>query len=150
MCDQLGEIRRDQLVRDLESYSCDILCIQETKIQNGADLTIHGNRLICFPSDSRYYGCGFLIKQMWVGNIHRTWKISDRICVIQLICDLNKPPSGHGKTNLISTINVLHQHPKDQKVTPRQKIHFIGNLAIPSTTCGTKLYYSLQGTLTLR
>ena len=24
-----SDIRRDQLVRDLESYSCDILCIQE-------------------------------------------------------------------------------------------------------------------------
>ena len=124
-----SEIRRDQLVRDLESYSCDILCIQETKIQNSADLTIHGNRLICFPSDSRYYGCGFLIKQKWVGNIHRTWKNLDRICVIQVICDLNKPPSGHGKTNLISIINVYAPTSQRSESYPEEKDTFYSQLS---------------------
>ena len=124
-----SEIQRDQLVRDLESYSCDILCFQETKIQNGADLTSHGIRLICFPSDSRYYGCGFLTKQKWVGNIHRTWKISDRTCVTQLICDSNKPPSGHRKTNLISIINVYAPTSQRSESYPEEKDTFYRQLS---------------------
>ena len=77
----------------------------------------------------------FLIKQKWVGNIHRTWKISGRICVIQLICDLNKPPSGHGKTNLISIINVYaptsqrsESYPEEKDAFYRQLSNTIGDL----------------------
>ena len=50
----------------------------------GIDINIKNNRLICFPSEKSHYGNGFLIKSIWKENIHKFWKISERICVLQL------------------------------------------------------------------
>ena len=37
-----------------------------------------------FPSTSRFYGCRFFIANKWIDKTHRVWKVSDRICVLQL------------------------------------------------------------------
>ena len=42
------------------------------------------HRLISLKSESKYYGNGFFILKEWRNNIHRCWKISDRIAVLQL------------------------------------------------------------------
>ena len=86
-----------------------------------------------------------MIKQKWVGNIHRTWKISDRICVLQLTCDLNKPPSGHGKTNLISIINVYAPTSQRSERYPEEKDTFYRQLSNATDDLGNKTLLFIAG-----
>ena len=60
-----SEIRKEQLIHDLESYNLDVLCIQETKIKDGDSRVIRGNQLLCFESNSKHYGCGFVINEIF-------------------------------------------------------------------------------------
>ena len=79
-----SDIEKDNLVSDLIKYKADVICLQETKLANGVDVNIRGQRLLCFKSDSRHYGSGFLLSKLWSDKIHRTWKVTDKICVLQL------------------------------------------------------------------
>ena len=65
-------------------YNIDICGLQETKIPNGLDEDIQGNRLICFKSECEHYGNGFIVNKRIVENIEKYWCVSDRISVIQL------------------------------------------------------------------
>ena len=65
-------------------YKLDICCLQETKITNGVDTNINDHRLICIPTDCKHYGNGFIVSPKWKHNIHKYWKVSDRISVIQI------------------------------------------------------------------
>ena len=60
-----------------------MLCIQETKCEE-IDCNIGKNRLIIFKSVSQHYGNGFVVNKKWSENIHKTWRVSDRIAVLQL------------------------------------------------------------------
>ena len=123
------KLKKEQLCTAIESYHLDIICLQETKIANGANKTIKQHRLLCFESKSRHYGCGFLITKKWTNSINRAWKVSDRICVLQIIRDLEKPRnSTQNKTNIISISTYMPIHQKDQKNAPRKKRHFTINL----------------------
>ena len=77
------EFKRKSLVEDLEKYKLDVCCLQETKIHEGLDININSNRFICLPSESVHYGNGFLVASKMVSHIHKYWKVSDRISVIQ-------------------------------------------------------------------
>ena len=79
--------KQDSLARDVDNYKLDICALQETKIENGLDISIGKNnhRLICFKTDSRHYGNGFVVSSKWTQNIHRSWRVSDRVSVIQLL-----------------------------------------------------------------
>ena len=77
------EFKRKSLAEDLEKYKLDVCCSQETKIHEGLDINIKSNRLICLPSESVHYGNGFLVASKMVSHIHKYWKVSDRISVIQ-------------------------------------------------------------------
>ena len=92
-----SNLRKELLNEDLIKYDLDIICLQETKIQNGTDINIGNSRLICFESDSRHYGNGFLINKSWKNSIHRVWRVNDRMCVIQFKAK---------NENLVSIINV--------------------------------------------
>ena len=37
-----------------------------------------------FSAEKSHYGNGFLIKSIWKENIHKFWRVSERICVLQL------------------------------------------------------------------
>ena len=39
--------------------------------------------MVCLKTDSRYYGNRFFIYSKWRNNVHRCWKVSDRIAVLQ-------------------------------------------------------------------
>lgn len=72
-----------QLTRDAERYGTDIICLQETKIKKGLDKNICDEyRLISLPTNQRHYGNGFLVSKRV--QIHRYWKVSDRIPVLQV------------------------------------------------------------------
>ena len=92
-----SNLRKQHLESDLKKYKLDIICLQETKIQDGIDININRSRLICFKSECRHYGNGFLVSESWTNSIHRTWQVNDRLCVIQFKSKNNK---------IISIINV--------------------------------------------
>ena len=48
------------------------------------DTNVNNCRLICLPTENKHYGNGFIVSNEWSERIHRYWKISDRISVIQL------------------------------------------------------------------
>ena len=76
------EIKKDHLASDLNRYDIDVCGLQETKISNGADVTIQGHRLICLKSECEHYGNGFMVNNRLVENIEKHWRVSDRISVI--------------------------------------------------------------------
>ena len=90
-----------------------MLCIQETKIKDGDSRVIRGNQLLRFESNSKHYGCGFVINKRLSNSIHRFWKVSDRVCVLQI--KLEEVVYKKSKTSpLISIINVYA--PTSQRV----------------------------------
>ena len=50
------DVKKHQLVQDLVDYKLDILCVQESKIQDGCDVNILGHRV--FPSKAAAQGSG--------------------------------------------------------------------------------------------
>ena len=78
-----SEIKKWNLNEDLLKYNIDLICLQETKINDDMDIQVKESRLICFKPECRHYGSGFLINKAWKDKIHRTWKETDRISVIQ-------------------------------------------------------------------
>ena len=84
--------KQKALVKDMKNYKIDICCTQETKIKDGIDKNIKNYRLISLPTESKHYGNGFIISKKLVNNIHRYWKVSDRIAVLQLYTSENTVP----------------------------------------------------------
>ena len=84
--------KQKALVRDMKDSKIDICCTQETKIKDGIDKNIKNYRLIALPTESKHYGNGFIISKKLVRNIHRYWKVSDRIVVLQLYTSENTVP----------------------------------------------------------
>eukprot|EP00112_Aurelia_sp_Birch-Aquarium-sp1_P019881 Seg5003.2 transcript_id=Seg5003.2/GoldUCD/mRNA.D3Y31 product="hypothetical protein" protein_id=Seg5003.2/GoldUCD/D3Y31 len=78
------EFKQQQLVHDMGNYEIDICCLQETKITDNRDFNIKDYRLINLQSNCRHYGNGFFISPKWKDRIVKYWKVSDRVCVIQL------------------------------------------------------------------
>ena len=78
------EFKRHQLNLDLKKYEIDICGLQETKISEKVDKNVGNYRMILLPSESEHYGNGFMIRKEMNQNIYRYWKVSDRICVLQI------------------------------------------------------------------
>ncbi|GFS16078.1 spermidine synthase [Elysia marginata] len=70
-----SDLRQEQLTEDLETYNIDVLCLQETKIKNGVDKNVNGQRLLCYQTNTRFYGCGFLINKKWINHVYQPWKV---------------------------------------------------------------------------
>ena len=83
------EQKRGHLAADIDSYKLDVLCIQETKIKEGIDCNIGKHRLIAFDAENTHHGVGFVVANKWRENLHKLWKVSHRIAVMQLC---TKPP----------------------------------------------------------
>ena len=79
------EFKRENLADDLKKYKVDACCLQETKLHEGLDTNVKNNRLLCLPSESVHYGInGFFVSSKFVNHIHKYWKVSDRISVLQI------------------------------------------------------------------
>ena len=70
-------------MRDTNRYHVDVCCLHEAKIKHASSYEINGSTIITFHSDNRHYGNGFVIAKKWKNSIHKCWKVSDRIWVIQ-------------------------------------------------------------------
>ena len=93
------------LSSDIENYKIDVCCLQETKIKEGIDEDIKGCRIISLPSVSHHYGNGFIVSKRWKGNIHKYWKVNERMAILQL-----KLKSKEKKEVTINIINVYAPH----------------------------------------
>ena len=90
------EYKQEQLSRDLTKYKIDIISIQETKIKEDMDRNIGQNRLICFPTEANSsHGSGFMISGKMAPMVNRYWRVSDRICVVEILTkSINKRENG--------------------------------------------------------
>ena len=77
-------VKKENLHYDILQYGVDICCLQETKLKKGSFEQIKGYELCCFPTKQDAYGMGFMISKKWCPNIHKKWKVNDRIAIIQL------------------------------------------------------------------
>ena len=112
----VDDLKKEQLARDVEKYGVDVCALQETKIKDAGEAYVNGNTLITFETKSKHYGNGFMIKPKFRDKIHKFWRESDRICVLQLSeanykCELKNDlkvkiiKQGTGGKKLINIIN---------------------------------------------
>ena len=105
-----NHVKQEDLSRDVDKHKIDICSLKETKITEHFDKTTpHGNRLRTIPSNSQHYGNGFILNKKWKNSIHAYWKISDRLCVLQLKTDKSKNRNSPDKNlidHIITIINV--------------------------------------------
>ena len=80
------EYKQEQLSRDITKYKIDVISLQETKIKEDVDINIGQNRLICFSTgENSSHGNGFMISGKIAHMVNRYWKVSDRICVVEIL-----------------------------------------------------------------
>ena len=78
------DTKKEKLVRDVNQYDTDVFALQETKIENAGVQKVNGSMIITSDSKNKHYGNGFVVPKKWQESIHKYWRESDRICVLQL------------------------------------------------------------------
>ena len=74
-----------ELARDTNRCNVNVCCLQESNIKDASSYGINGSIIITFHSDNKHYGNGFVMAKKWKDLIYyKQWKVSDRICVLQL------------------------------------------------------------------
>ena len=114
------QYKQESLSRDMNKYKIDICCLQECKITEKSDKNLeNGNRLILMGAENINYGNGFLVSKKWKESVHRYWKISERISVLQMKTSksqekqvTNKPlyTTKLNGTKMIITKNNMYDH----------------------------------------
>ena len=84
-----NENSRADLASDINRYGVDVCCLQETKVKKGCSEEYHNCKVECYKTTEDAYRLGFVINNKWSSNIHKHWKVSDRIAVLQLKHDKN-------------------------------------------------------------
>ena len=112
--------KQESLSRDINKYKIDICCLQECKIKEKSDTILdNGNRLILIGADNIMYGNGFVVSKKWKNSVHRYYKVSERISVLQLKTSKSqekqntKQPKYLTKLNgtkMIITKNTMYDH----------------------------------------
>ena len=97
-------------------YSVDVCCLQETKIKDVNNYGINDSTAIAFHSDNKHYGNGFAIVKKQKKSIHKYWKVSDRICVLQLQLKTNSA----GKDALYKSEPINDTRIKLSKLTTKE------------------------------
>ena len=112
--------KKQQLVRDIEKYQVDAFCLQETKIKKDKDQLqrIKGATLITLECSNQWHGNGFLISKTWTPHIHKYWRVTDRISVLQLKHGGDK----NENTHIISIINIYAPTTVKAKTNPHELI----------------------------
>ena len=78
------DTKKKQLVRDVNQYGVDVCVLQESKIENAGVHRVNGSIIITFDSRNKHSGNGFVVTKKWQKLIHKYWRESSRICVLQL------------------------------------------------------------------
>ncbi|XP_029654617.1 craniofacial development protein 2-like [Octopus sinensis] len=90
--------KQHALSEDRKKYRISVGCLQETKVKLGDEQVYGDYRLILLPSECGHYGQGFVTHKHLSTCIHRCWRITNRISVLQI-------NTGH-KSGMLSIINV--------------------------------------------
>ena len=69
---------------DVHQYGVDVCALQGNKIENAGVHKVNGTMIITFDSKNKYYGNAFVVPKKWQESIHKYWRESNRICVLQL------------------------------------------------------------------
>lgn len=137
--------KQEQLIKDFESYKLDILCVQETKIKNGGDwISTHGHRMVLFDTQCRHYGNGFVIRKSLVPSLQKSWKISDRLCAIQIGLNINNSES-QGKVTSLTIINAYAPTSALTKNNPNEADKFYYELQKLLKTIGNNTFIIIAG-----
>ena len=110
--------KKKNLSTDLDLYKVNVGCIQECKIINGCDEDINGNQLITFPTKEKVYGIGSILNRNIKNNVAKTWKISDRLAVLQV----------SSEKSIISIINAYAPHSQITAKNPKETEDFYQDL----------------------
>ena len=78
------DTKKEQLMRDVNQYGIDVCALQETKIENAGVHRVNGSMITPFDSKNKHYGYGIVVPKKWQESIHKYWRESNRICVLQL------------------------------------------------------------------
>ena len=124
------QVKMEQLSRDLIKYGVDICALQETKIIKGIDTNINRHRLISLQTDQRAYGNGFMIAPRIVDHIHRYWKVSDRISILQINMDGIRKPNISQPPTFTSSLKGMKMIVRKQ---PPKRLLNIINVYAPTT-----------------
>ena len=81
--------KQRQLKRDMDKYGVDVCTLQETKIKNGLMKKVYTSNFMSFKSNQKAYGNGFIVSARFVNRIFKSWKVNDRIAVLQLNMDID-------------------------------------------------------------
>ena len=129
--------KQRSLSEDINRYNIDICCLQETKIKENKDILLeNGNRLITLGTETGniHYGNGFIINKKWRESVNSFWKVSDRICILQLKTakSQNKDPKNPTyQTTLQGTKNEIKM--KITKLNPIDHVITIINVYAPTS-----------------
>ena len=83
-------VKQEQLSRDMKKYGVDVVCLEETKFTDSTNKNINEYRLICTETKTKHYGNGYMVSPKWKHSIHKFWRVSDRVSVLQLQTEQSK------------------------------------------------------------
>ena len=111
-----SNIKQTNLFNDAVNYGCDIIALQETKIQS-IDVRFDSHRLITFNSANTHYGLGFIISNNV--NLHSKLSVNDRIAFIRF--EVN--------SKFYTLFNVYAPHSALTKKDPKVREEFYNELS---------------------
>ena len=104
------------------------------KKSKGLNTSIGNYKLICLPSDQVHYGNGFVVSNKI--SIHRYWKVSDRIAILQV--KQNEPLSKKPTENTPNYKSSLQGTRLTIKQIPPKHIATIINVYAPTSIRATQ------------
>ena len=134
------EYKQLQLSKDMNKYNIDIMSIQETKIKEDMDINIGQNRLICFATGANIsHGNGFMISSKLKTMVNRYWKVSDRICVVEILTKSSqKRDNGTTRYRAENTSNGNRIQTKFIKDNPADHTILLVNVYAPTSGVAKK------------
>jgi exonuclease III len=76
--------KQEHLRRDAEIFKMDVVALQETKMRVGTDTNLGKSRLIVHSTTDHNHGTGFIVAPKWAHAVYKTWRVSNRLSVLQL------------------------------------------------------------------
>ena len=76
--------KQENLRRDTEIYKMDVIALQETNMRKDTDINLGRRRLIVHSTTDHNHGTGFIVAPKWANAVYKTWRVSNRLSVLQL------------------------------------------------------------------
>ena len=79
-----------QLLAEVNEIQWDVVCLSETRAEDGNYTLDDGHRLFCGRNEFKYAGVSILVHARWTGSIVRFCKVSDRVVYGDLLINDRK------------------------------------------------------------